>query len=317
MLKSFNVCFVGVGSIAKRHISNLVEVCNALDIKLNIDCYRHSASAKASEVDNYINNNYYDINETAASYDAVFITNPTALHLQTLSAFQQKSDCFFVEKPLCSQGQYDLFASEIEKYHDKTIYVACPLRYTNVIEYIKNNVDFSKVNSIRCISSSYLPEWRPGVDYRDTYSAHKELGGGVSIDLIHEWDYIYYLLGKPESVQSIIKKVSDLEINSDDISIYIADYGDKTVELHLDYFGRSTIRNIEIFTEEETIVGDLVSSKVSYLKSGKVVELPEKRNDYQQKELLNFLDIVDGKIKSTNDLQIAIDVLKLTEGALN
>lgn len=316
-MKSLNVCFVGVGSIAKRHIANLVEICKELDIQLNIDCFRHSVSIKSSEVDCYINNNYYDINETAASYDAVFITNPTSLHLEAFSAFQQKSNCFFIEKPLCSPEQYDLFAAETEKHKDKIIYVACPLRYTNVIQYIKNHVDFTKAYSLRCISSSYLPEWRKGVDYRKTYSARKELGGGVSIDLIHEWDYICYLLGKPKSVQSIIKKISNLEINSDDISIYIADFGDKTVELHLDYFGRSEIRTIEIFTDEDTIIGDLISNKITYLRSGKIIDLAEERDDYQKKELINFLDIIDGKIKSTNDLQKAIDVLKLTKGVIN
>lgn len=316
-MKKLNVCFVGLGSIAKRHIANLAEICKESDIQLNIDCYRHSVPTGGSGVDSLINNNYCNINETAPSYDAIFITNPTSLHLETFLLFQQKSNCFFIEKPLCSQGQYDLIESKIEKYNDKTIYIACPLRYTDVIQYIKKNVDFTKANSVRCISSSYLPEWRKGVDYRKTYSAHKELGGGVSIDLIHEWDYIYYLLGKPKSVQSIIKKVSNLEINSDDISIYIADYGDKTVELHLDYFGRDSIRNVEIFTDEDTIVGDLINSKVTYLKSGKIIDFAEKRDDYQKKELINFLDIISGKSKNINDLQKAIDVLKLTEGVIN
>ena len=62
-------------------------------------------------------------------------------------------------------------------------------------QYVKNNVDLSKVYSARAISSSYLPDWRPGQDYRTTYSAHKDMGGGVSIDLIHEWDYLSWLFG--------------------------------------------------------------------------------------------------------------------------
>ena len=56
------------------------------------------------------------------------------------------------------------------------------------------------VYSARVLCSSYLPGWRPGVDYRTVYSAHKDMGGGVTIDLIHEWDYLVELFGKPEKM---------------------------------------------------------------------------------------------------------------------
>ncbi len=196
----------------------------------------------------------------------------------------------------------------------KVFYTACPLRYTNVIQYLKNNVDFSKVYSLRAISSSYLPEWRPGTDYRNTYSAHKELGGGVSIDLIHEWDYIHYLIGSPIEVKNIIKKTSDLEIDSDDIAVYIAEYSDKIVELHLDYFGRKTIRRVELYCQEDTIIADLVEQKIIFLKSGNVIDLSQERNEYQKRELFHFLDIVSGKVESDNDLKEATSILRITRG---
>lgn len=80
------------------------------------------------------------------------------------------------------------------------------MRYTAIIQYIKQHLDMSQALSIRCICSTYLPNWHPNEDYRTSYSAHKDLGGGVSIDLIHEWDYITYLLGFPQKTYSIIKK---------------------------------------------------------------------------------------------------------------
>lgn len=310
-MKTLNVCFVGIGSIAKRHIGNLVDISKERNIELNIDCLRHVESSAEYP---HIRNTYYSVEELSAHYDAVFITNPTSLHMEALEQFKNKSDNFFIEKPLCSREQYDAVGETLDKYKEKNIYVACPLRYTNVIQYIKNNVDFSSVNSIRSISSSYLPDWRPDADYRQTYSAHKNLGGGVSIDLIHEWDYIYYLIGKPDKVFSIIKKVSDLEIDSDDAALYIADYGNKTVEVHLDYFGRETIRRAEIFTADDTIIADITNSKVIYLKSGKTIDLSEGRNEFQKRELEYFLDILDGTAQSTNDLKKSLDVLRLAAG---
>lgn len=65
------------------------------------------------------------------------------------------------------------------------------------------------------------------------YSAHKALGGGVTIDLIHEWDYLVDLFGVPETICNIRGKYSDLEIDSDDLSIYIAQYPTLLAEVHL------------------------------------------------------------------------------------
>ena len=50
----------------------------------------------------------------------------------------------------------------------------------------------------------------------------KRMGGGVSLDLIHELDYLTYLLGVPKEIYNIRRQVSLLEIDSDDVSVYIA-----------------------------------------------------------------------------------------------
>lgn len=242
----------------------------------------------------------------------MFITNPTRLHYETLQKVQDHAKHFFIEKPVFETGKEDIASLQLKK--DSVYYVACPLRYTNVIQYLKENIDFNKVYSMRCISSSYLPDWRPGTDYRNTYSAKKELGGGVSIDLIHEWDYICYLTGYPEHVHRFIGRKSGLEINSDDIAVYIAEYHDKFVELHLDYLGRKSIRKIELFTEDDSIEADLIEQKISYRKEDRVVELKESRDSYQRKELLHFFDIVDRKCENDNTIEKACKTLCITRG---
>ena len=108
----------------------------------------------------------------------------------------------------------------------------------------------------RVICSSYLPDWRPGVDYRTVYSAHKALGGGVTIDLIHEWDYLVELFGVPEKLYNFKGTYSDLEIDSDDLSVYIAKYPTLLAEVHLDYFGRGYRRSIELFCHDGSYLAD-------------------------------------------------------------
>ena len=80
------------------------------------------------------------------------------------------------------------------------------------------------MHSVRAMCSSYLPEWRPGVDWKKCYSAHADMGGGVDIDLIHEWDYLTYLFGFPHNVYSIRGQFSDVTADSCDNAIYIGEY---------------------------------------------------------------------------------------------
>lgn len=312
------VCFVGIGSIAKRHISNLREICAENGTKLQIDALRHSAP-EPGDIDRMIDRTYLSPEDLPRDYDVIFLTNPTEYHAKMLRKLHNHGKHFFIEKPVTSLNTIDELTG-FEYRKDSVYYVACPLRYNGVIEYLKQNINPASVNSARCISSSYLPNWRPGQDYRNTYSAHKDLGGGVDIDLIHEWDYLTYLFGMPKEVSSMIGKTSDLEIDSNDYAIYIARYQSMIAELHLDYFGRKTIRKIELYTDEDTVVGDLIAGTVTRLLGGEVIDLTEDRNHFQQKELRYFLELVSEKehnsanAESMNDVEHALKVLKLTQG---
>lgn len=308
----FKILFVGIGSIAKRHIRNLRSFEENEEFYFEIDSFRRSLGSKISEG---IDNEYTDINLIQDNYDIIFITNPTEMHLDTLKAFHDKGKHFFIEKPVVSLSQLN-YVYDIKLRKDSLYYVACPLRYNAVIQFIKGNICVNDIYSIRAISSSYLPNWRPGQDYRETYSAHKDLGGGVSIDLIHEWDYLTYLFGWPEKVSSIIGKKSNLEIDSDDCAIYIAEYPGMIAELHLDYFGRKNIRKIEIFTKDDTIIGDIANNSIEYLVSGKMFNFREERDDFQKRELYHFLEMIMEKLPFEDGFHHGIDVLKLTQGIL-
>ena len=306
------VCFAGVGSIAKRHIRNLQSVCEKRNTEIQIDAFRHN---RRGEDIPGLCSIYNDINDVPDDYDAIFITNPTKFHLSTLRAFHDKGKNFFIEKPLSSIEQLD-DARSFVLHDDAVYYVAGPLRYNAVVKYIKENVNPSEVISIRCISSSYLPDWRPGQDYRETYSAQKALGGGVSIDLIHEWDYITSIFGQPNKVLYMAGKKSPLEIDTEDYAIYLAEYPDKIAEVHLDYFGRKTIREIQLFMKEDTILGDLVNNRITFLKNGKVIDFQEERDDYQKRELEHFLDMISGIAPKKDRFHHAIKVLELTQGKI-
>jgi predicted dehydrogenase len=310
MTKDYKLGIVGLGSIGARHFKNIVTVLNERNTSYTIDLIR-SGKGKEPEKNilQHVNRIFHSYNSVLGDYDVIFITNPTHLHFETIQQFISKTKHMFIEKPVFNKTNVSL--SELHLNTDSVYYVACPLRYTEVIQYLKNQCDLKRAYCARVICSSYLPDWRPKQDYRNSYSSHIGLGGGVSIDLIHEWDYLCYLFGQPEHVLNIRGKFSKLEIDSDDLSLYLGKYANMAVEVHLDYFGRKTIREIQIFTEEDTIVGDLVNSEIRYLKNGEVISFEEKRDDFQCKEIAHFFDIVEGLASNDNDISTAFRTLQI------
>lgn len=306
------VCFVGAGSIGKRHIKNFACVCQENEQEFEIHLYRTSNKKLGDDVEKYVKKTILTYEELDEFYDAVFITNPTHKHYDTIISFYNKTNYFFVEKPVFDTTENDIASLlGLQKHY----YVACPLRYTNVLLEAKKILDNEKVLSARAISSSYLPNWRLGVDYRETYSAHKEQGGGVRIDLIHEWDYLISLFGNPQSIYSLSGKYSDLEIDSEDLAIYIAKYDDKLVELHLDYFGRKTRRSLEVRTNDHEYIFDIAGTKI-FCDGSLIKTYNEDANEKYMNEMSFFYDMICGKKKTTNDLKTAVETMKIANERL-
>ena len=313
MERVYKIGIVGLGSIGKRHLLNIIKVLASRNISCEIDLIR---SGKGKELDaeiaRLVRRTVYSYAEARDDYDVVFITNPTDRHYDTIEQFVPKTRHMFIEKPVFDS--VSLCVESLKLKDGSVYYVACPLRYTRVIRWLKENINPDDVYSVRAICSSYLPHWRANVDYTQTYSAHKEKGGGVSVDLIHEWDYLCYLFGKPERVYNIKGTFSNLDVDSDDLSLYIAAYKDKAIEVHLDYFGRKTIREVQIFTREDTITADIANGEIRFLKQEKTIDLSEQTNDFYCREMEAFFDMIEGKAPNNNDISMALETLRIAKG---
>lgn len=314
-MKNYKIAFVGLGSIATRHLKNVYSYLATQGDNCSVDLYRSSLGKPlADELKPLVSNCYLYADEIPADrmYDVVFVTNPTSMHYETVERFAAHTKSFFIEKPVFDSTTVD--EKIFETIKGIPSYVACPLHYNAVLQYVKQHVNPDDVICARAMSSSYLPDWRPGQDYRQTYSAHKDLGGGVSIDLIHEWDYLTWLFGMPTECQQLIGKVSNLEIDSDDLAIYIGRNKKTTFELHLDYFGRKAQRTLDLFTVEDTIHCDLIAGTVSYLKESRTVTLKSERNAYQMAEIVHFFEIINNKTINDGTPEHACQVLKIAKG---
>lgn len=303
------VLFIGLGSIATKHIKDLFSIARNQNIECDITVLRRNVSILSEDLKSYNIKQITELDSTV--YDVAFITNPTNLHFQILEQLKGKTKFYFIEKPIFESCNYNWKSLCI---NEKNAYVACPLRHSAVYKKLKEITDTKKVFSARIICSSYLPEWRPTIDYRKNYSAIKALGGGVTLDLIHEIDYMVGLFGLPEKVFNIHGKFSNLEIDSDDLSVYIAQYKELLCEVHLDYFGRKYQRKCEIFTADGTYIADFKENTILQ-PDGTVLacENGDKSNLYLEMEY--FTDFVTGKkTENINTPEHGFEVLKITLG---
>ena len=309
------ICMVGMGSIGMQHTRNLSCLLNRKGISFQIDALRMLNKPLPDDVKGMVSYVYRSFDALPCNYDIIFLNTPTSLHFEHLTLVLNHAQHIFIEKPVFDKFDYPW--RDLPWHKNGVYYVACPLRYHSVINYLVTLVKSLRIFSVRSICSSYLPDWRPGQDYRKIYSARSDQGGGVRIDLIHEWDYLCYLFGRPASLQHFFGTFSDLEISSEDLAVYIAQYPDKIVSLHLDYFGRTKRREIELFTSEDVIICDLYNQTVRFTNKDETVSLPQSRAEMQQAELFAFLSMMSGKIANHNTISDAIETLRITLGVVD
>jgi len=306
------VCFIGLGSIGLRHLKNVHAVAEKRGIAIEIDVVEpRELDYLDVDVRALVRRRFSAVSEIGR-YDLIFVTNPSQLHEETLADVREKADFFFVEKPVFTRA---LEGDALKPYADESrFYVACPIRHTRVYGFLADFVPNNKVYCARAICSSYLPDWRPGTDYRRTYAA-QEGAGGVKLDLIHEFDYLFTLFGLPQESHLLEGKFSGLEIKSVDGVSFVGRYEDKTLELHLDYYGRVPRREIELYTADDVIVADFIKAEIRFLKSGRRIDLAEERNEYCLREIEYFFDFALSGARNMNSIPYANGILSFIQRA--
>ncbi len=120
-----------------------------------------------------------------------------------------------VEKPLATD------ATEARRLcaraaASRKIFVGCVMRFSKSLNTFREMLNsIGRVNPVRIECQSYLPDWRPARDYRESYSARPD-EGGVLRDLIYEIDYAGWLFGWPCALQAKVKNLGRLGINADE-----------------------------------------------------------------------------------------------------
>ncbi len=296
-----NVLIIGLGSIGKKHITALREI----DSGVQITALRSGYSTNEIEGVRSITN----FREFDGTPDFVIICNPTSEHYVSIKQFSGKGIPLFIEKP--ALHSLDNLDEIIGLTANQLTYVACNLRFHPGIKWLKENLNaFGRINEVRAYCGSYLPTWRAGVNFRDSYSSRPELGGGVHLDLIHELDYCFYLLGKPNAVERHVSNNSSLAIPAIDYANYFLQYDNFAAAITLNYFRHKTKRELEIVCENATLTLDIFNNTL-YINDDLKTKFEVQMADTYVEQLNYFIGCIKQKSKPMNSLPEAADVLKM------
>ncbi len=307
---------IGYGSIGKRHVANLI----SLGIR-DIVLYREKSSGndqglvEISNFEEFINN----------KFDFILLSNPTSFHFKFLKDLVVNNQNILAEKPLVKSLEEAAALDSLLNNYTGIGMVAYNTRFHPCIREVKSLIKKNMIGRplyARFYLGQYLPDWRPAIDYRESVSAKKSLGGGVASELIHEVDLAIEFFGEPTGiVRSVITKVSDLQIETEDTADFL--YRSQTnvvVAIHTDYFYRGYKRSFEIVGTEANIFCDLYAAKISITGNNNSVLLEKdfpnfQRNDMYTSLMKYFTECVINKKQPKPSLAEGLISVKMVEEA--
>jgi predicted dehydrogenase len=181
-----------------------------------------------------------------------------------------------------------------------------------------------KVLTVRAEVGEYLPNWHNYEDYRQSYAARRELGGGALLSQIHEFDYLYWFFGLPRKVFTIGGHLSSLEVDVEDVASTLMEFQTNghriPVHLQQDYVQRPPSRTCQVIGDAGKILIDLNALSLHrYDASGQVVEETSfpgfQRNQLFLDELSHFIACVNGGERPLVDLHEGAQSLRMALAA--
>ncbi len=309
------ILLAGAGSIGKRHLQNLLALgynnisvitSSILPLELShLNTFKTFAEAFDRQ-----------------SFDTAFICTPTSKHIAGLfELLHQKVENIYIEKPLSHNGENIQAVLDLAASYGNNIVVGYDLHFDpgiqRVRELIQQNI-IGKIVSVNAFVGQYLPHWRPNEDHRKGMSARRETGGGVLLDIVHEFDYLCWLTGKVEAVAAWYLNSGTLEIETEDSADVLLKFsGGATGCVHLDYLQQSMIRYFILTGTKGTITCNLANKSVNWITekgiTGEFTYTAFERNDRFKAIIQTFLE--NKKDERLTSLQDALQSLQVVLAA--
>lgn len=314
------ILIAGLGSIGRRHIKNLA----ALGVRQLAAVTQNRSALPPDELPPYLS---FDSMETALEWrpDAVFVCNPTALHIESARAAARAGCHIFLEKPVSHTLEG---LSELENLVEKKgliVQTGFQFRYHPVFIKIKKAIEQGLIG--RAVSAhahwgEYLPGWHSWEDYRISYSAREDLGGGVLLTLCHPFDYLRWMLGEAEVISAVGGHLSDLETDTEDTALVSLQFYTGAIgSVYLDYISNPPKHTLQIVGTAGRIEWDadngsatIYSTRVHGFETISPGQFFD-RNEMFRAEAADFVDCITHRRQPGCTLHDGIKTLKIALAA--
>ena len=269
------ILIAGLGAIGQRHARNLRAACGD---GLELLAYRRrrlphviTESLQRDESRNVEAELGLTVFEDldaalAARPDAVFVCTPSSGHLEIAQRAAEAGCHLFIEKPISHT------LDGVDRLHDTVaskqlvVLVGCQWRYHPAVRWLRDVLQEATLGRLvraEIDYGEYLPDWHPYEDYRASYAARAELGGGVVLTQIHDYDLAWSLFGASHVVSASGGHLSDLEIDVEDTVEAQLDGGAAPVTVRQSLASRPPHRTLMVEGENGAITIDLLAGRVS------------------------------------------------------
>src|SRR5687768_4992816 len=322
----------GLGSIGRRHFHNLIEL-GEKDIVL---LRTRKGTLPDDELAGYPVET--DLNQALEKHkpDAVIAANPTSMHLDVAIPAAEAGCHILLEKPVShSLERLDVLQKAAGKSGSR-ILVGFQFRYHPTLNKARELIQSDSLGKILTVHAhwgEYLPQWHPWEDYRQSYAARADLGGGVIVTLTHPLDYLRYLLGEVESLWSFNGHISPLEVDVEDVAEIGLKFASGAVGgVHVNYFQRPPVHRLEIVGTNGTMRWDNADGILHLYKMpasfgsfsdqppAPVIETFSPPGGFERNQLFvaqtrHFIDVVRGEVEPVCRLEDGVMALRLALAA--
>lgn len=311
------IAVIGLGNIAERHRSNLKKIYpNALIIAMSassrmINSLPENADKIATSIDEIICDNPY----------FCIVASPASSHAEmAIPLLESKIPCL-IEKPIATNSDDAELIYKTAQQTNTPVIIGYCLRYLPAATKVHKLIQSKELGEIYNIVSEvgqYLPNWRPGKDYRQSVSARKELGGGVLLELSHEFDYLQFLFQNPTFVHATLRQANHLETDVEDIADIVLVYQNNIYcNIHLDFIQHSPQRCCTILAEKGRVEWNLISNTVTLNKKNGI-EIIYQDKKYQTNNMYldminSFIYLIDKNKNNNQSIKDSCDTIALIE----
>jgi len=252
----------------------------------------------------------------AARPDAVFVCTPSSQHMEIAQRAAAAGCHLFIEKPVSHTLEGVERLRETVASKGIIALIGCQWRYHPCVRWLRGVLQARALGPILSAEieyGEYLPDWHPYEDYRFSYAARADLGGGVVLTQIHDYDLAWWLFGPPRTVTATGGHLSALEIDVED-TVHARLAGDGiSVCIRQSFASRPPRRVIRVTGQRGSVTVDLLAAHVTTDSS---VAPPVAFADYQRNQMFadearHFLACLAGEEQPAVPLEDGIAVLRL------